>query len=133
MKKNFNRGFASVLAILAVFTVAIILLNRSYQETSSPDFKGNFSETALFLTTYELSIERAISDCDPIRNTNTCLTDYNDQIIASSAPKNTHCRTFFSDEANNRIRIILDCTTLVEDDKSIVFRNQFRKTFFITR
>jgi hypothetical protein len=133
MKKKFNRGFASVIAILAVFTVAIILLNISYQETESTDFKGNFSETALFLTAHELALEKAISDCNLPKSTKDCLVDYNGQIIASSAPQNTTCRTFEFEEVNDRIRIILDCTTLIEDNKSIVFRNHFRKTFFITR
>lgn len=127
------KGFASVIAILAVFTVAIILLNTSYQETESTDFKGNFSETALFLTAHELALERAILDCDPEDSTEKCLADYNEQIIASSAPQNTACRTYSFPEMGTRTRVILDCITTFEDDKSTVFRNHFRKTFFINR
>jgi hypothetical protein len=129
------RGFASVIAVLAAFAAAIILLNISYQESETISFKNNFPETKLFLTAHELALERALVQCDPSYSIERCVADYNQQIIASSAPQNTSCKTFVdaSGQPPGRRKIQIHCITLLEDSKGMLFRNEFEKIFTITR
>ncbi|MCX6801380.1 MAG: hypothetical protein NTZ73_04275 [Candidatus Diapherotrites archaeon] len=127
------RGFASVIAVLAAFAAAIILLNTGYQENETISFKNNFPETKLFLTAHALALERGLMQCDPSYSTEKCVADYNQQIIVSSAPQNTSCKTFVESEADGRSKITLDCITLVEDSKAMLFWNHFRKIFFVRR
>ena len=131
------RGFVVIVAAMAIFVAAFISMSVSAPQSQGASYKESFSGAKLMLTDIEIMATMAAQDCNwdatqRIIDIEDCIDGNSALIIQKAAGTYTTCTKTDASVTNTpnpqAFSFVLSCTTLVEDTKGTVFRNEFSKT-----
>jgi hypothetical protein len=122
------KGFISLIVIIAIFLVAIIMVNIDYQRNETISFKEEMLDAKLLVTNYELALNRAMIG----ENLMTAEIDGNSEAILNIiVPTFTKCDSTIVSRLENKAEISLHCFTNIIMKDRTVFSNEFSKTIII--
>lgn len=125
------KGFASVIVMLAVFATTLLLLNTSIASLENISVKENFSETAFFISNYEIALIHAAQDYDwaDQATVKQKITNDSASILTIITPQNTTCNTISTTNitiSGEEANFTLECTTIIKSEETL-FENRFQK------
>ena len=127
------KGFIVILAAMAVFVAAFITMSASAPQAQGASFNESFSEAKLMITDIELSTLLAAQDCNwqrSIADINQCVDTNATLIIQKAVGAYTTCKkisTTVTTTPTQTYSFDLNCTTLIEDTKGTIFKQEFTK------
>jgi hypothetical protein len=127
------KGFLSFIVIVAIFLVAITMVNINYQDNETISFKEEILDSKLLLINYELAMNKAMKGRLLTAGAGGTIDGNSSEVLEIITPPFTSCeaRDMVLLAGGKSATVNLVCNTNVFVRGEIVFKNNFSDTITI--
>jgi len=128
------KGFVSIIAVMAVFVLAVIMLSATSITPKNSSFKESFLDTKLFLGKYETLLNQKMQDFDWTLGEQE-ITDeiilVSEEIMPKIRPPQTQCYEISPQIENDYFVFHLSCLTKIISGGKTLFENSYTKKIYV--
>ena len=119
------KGFLSFIVVVAIFLVAITMVNVNYQDNETISFKEEILDSKLLLINYELAMNKAMKGRLLTDGAGGTIDGNSLEILDIITPAFTSCEAKNITLTGPNATVNLDCSTNVLIRGETVFKNNF--------